>query len=89
MRERGSMSGRQRRPHNELKNAARAYLATLGGGSASIAEIKEAIRPEIGTAPDSSYRSALQDERYFERVSRGVFRLRADGDGGGGDAGIR
>ena len=57
------MSGRQRRPHNELKNAARAYLATLGGGSASIAEIKEAIRPEIGTAPDSSYRSALDAVR--------------------------
>ena len=70
------MSTRSRRPHKELKNAMRAFLATLDGGHASIAEIKEAIRPVVGTAPDSSYRSALQDERYFERVSRGVFRLR-------------
>ena len=56
------MSKRSRRPHTELKNAMRAFLATLDGGHDSIAEIKEAIRPVVGTAPDSSYRSALQDE---------------------------
>jgi hypothetical protein len=66
---------RQRRPHNQLKDAMRAYLATLEGGHASIAEIKLAVEPTVGLAPDSSYRSALQDERYFERVARGVFRL--------------
>ena len=70
------MTDRQRRPHNQLKDAMRSYLATLNGGHASITEIKTAVTDEVGTAPDSSYRSALQDERYFERVSRGVFRLR-------------
>ena len=67
---------RQRRPHNQLKSAMREYLGTLGGGHASIAEIKQSVEPTLGVVPDSSYRSALQDERYFERVARGVFRLR-------------
>lgn len=66
---------RKRRPHNQLKDAMRAYLATLEGGSASIAEIKVGVQSTVGIAPDSSYRSALQDERVFERVGRGVFRL--------------
>ncbi|MFJ4210715.1 hypothetical protein ACIPY2_19845 [Paenarthrobacter sp. NPDC089675] len=67
---------RARRPHGELKNAMRQFLAQNNGGPASITEIKSAVEAQIGAAPDSSYRSALQDERYFERVSRGVFRLR-------------
>lgn len=67
---------RVRRPHGELKNAMREYLASKSGGPASISEIKEGVRGKVGEAPDSSYRSALQDERYFERISRGVFRLR-------------
>jgi hypothetical protein len=54
----------------------REYLGTLDGGHASIAEIKQFVEPALGVVPDSSYRSALQDERYFERVTRGVFRLR-------------
>ncbi len=54
----------------------RDYLASKEGEPASITEIKAAIAPKVGVAPDSSYRSGLQDERYFERVSRGVFRLR-------------
>jgi hypothetical protein len=65
-----------RRPHGELKRAMRDYLASQGGGPASISEIKAAVEPKLGKSPDSSYRSGLQDERYFERVSRGVFRLR-------------
>jgi hypothetical protein len=65
-----------RRPHGELKNAMRQYLAQNNGGPASISEIRSAVEAQVGKAPDSSYRSALQDERYFERVSRGVFRLR-------------
>lgn len=68
-------TSRQRRPHGELKNAMRDYLAERGG-PASIAEIKEGVRDQVGEAPASSYRSALQDERVFERVSRGVFTLR-------------
>lgn len=67
---------RGRRPHNELKTAMRDYLRSKGQ-PASIAEITEALKDKIGIAPASSYRSALQDERYFERVSRGVFKLRA------------
>lgn len=67
---------RKRRPHGELKSAMREYLASRGGGPASISEIKAALEPTLGKRADSSYRSSLQDERYFERVSRGVFRLR-------------
>jgi hypothetical protein len=52
------------------------YLVSLRGKPASIAEIKAAVEPVIGRAPDSSYRSALQDERYFQRVARGVFKAR-------------
>lgn len=57
-----------------LKNAMRDFLVDHGQ-PASIKEIKVAIEPLVGTCPDSSYRSALQDERVFERVSRGVFKL--------------
>ena len=65
---------RRRRPHNMLKNAMRDYLASVGR-PASISEIKVGVEPIVGICPDSSYRSGLQDERYFERVSRGVFKL--------------
>lgn len=68
--------GRLRRPHGEIKNAIREFLESQGGGPASIPEIKDGIRKQIGEAPASSYRSALQDERYFERVERGIFKLR-------------
>lgn len=71
-----SKQPRTRRPHGELKAAMREYLASRNGKPASISEIKEGIRNKVGEAPDSSYRSGLQDERYFERVSRGVFKLR-------------
>ena len=67
---------RKRRPHNEVKNAMRDYLAQLGGESASIAEIRSGIEVVVGTPPASSCRSALQDESVFERIDRGVFRLR-------------
>jgi hypothetical protein len=39
------METRQRRPHNQLKDAMRKYLTTLDGGHASISEIKAAIEP--------------------------------------------
>lgn len=68
-------TGRKRRPHNMLKNAMRDFLAEHGS-EASIAEIKAGVEPVVGICPDSSYRSALQDERVFERVARGVFKLR-------------
>jgi hypothetical protein len=55
----------------------REYLASKNGQPASISEIKAALEPKLGISPASSYRSALQNERYFERVSRGVFKLRA------------
>lgn len=65
---------RKRRPHNELKNAMRDYLVKKSA-PASIAELKAAVKDEVGVAPDSSYRSALQDSSVFERVSRGVFQV--------------
>ncbi len=66
----------RRHPHGELKSAMREYLNTRDGEPASIKEIKAALEPKLGKRPDSSYRSSLQDERYFVRVSRGVFKLR-------------
>lgn len=69
-----SEQGRVRRPHNELKNAMRDFLREHNG-PASISEIREGCKPKVGVAPESSYRSALQDERYFQRISRGVFQL--------------
>ncbi len=67
--------GAPRRPHGELTQAMREFLAAHGK-PASISEIKKGVEPKVGIAPDSSYRSALQNERHFERVSRGVFKLR-------------
>lgn len=72
-----SGSDRQRRPHNELKNAMRDFLAAREGEPATISEIMAGTESVVGRAPDSSYRSALQDERVFERVSRGVFTLKS------------
>lgn len=66
---------RKRRPHGELREAMREFLGARRE-PATIAEIKDGIRARVGEAPESSYRSTLQDERYFERVSRGVFKLR-------------
>lgn len=65
-----------RRPHNEIKFAIRDYLGGLTGKTASISEIRLATAEALGDPPQSSYRSTLQDERYFERVSRGIFRLK-------------
>ena len=67
---------RRRRPHGELRNAMAAYLRSRGGDPVSIPEIQAAVERELGPVPKSSVRSGLQDERLFERVSRGVFRLR-------------
>lgn len=66
----------QRGKRNELKGSIREYLESKNGEPASIAEITAALRSKVGERPSSSYRSTLQDERYFERVSRGVFRIR-------------
>ncbi len=54
-----------------------AFLRSQGGGPATIPEIRAAVEKELdGPVPQSSVRSGLQNERLFERVSRGVFRLR-------------
>lgn len=58
----------------------REYLRFAPNKTASIREIREGTVPTVGEAPQSSYRSALQDERYFIRVSRGVFRLKDEND---------
>lgn len=67
-------SERVRRPHNQLKAEVQAYLLTVDSRTASLTAIRGATEPQLGYPPQSSYRSALQDERYFERVARGVFR---------------
>jgi hypothetical protein len=65
----------KRRPHNELKSAMRVYLKTLEGKTASIPQIRAGTAQALGDPPQSSYRSALQDERYLQRIGRGIFRL--------------
>lgn len=69
------MPDRHRRPHGELRHAMYQYLSEIDR-PASIAEIVGAVEPMVGVAPNSSYRSALQDTRFFERVERGVFKRR-------------
>lgn len=65
-----------RRPHGVVRNAMAEYLRRHGG-PARIPEIQAAVERELGEhLPKSSVRSGLQDERLFERVSRGVFQLR-------------
>jgi hypothetical protein len=65
-----------RRPHGVVRNAMAEYLRRHGG-PAGIPEIQAAVEQELGEElPKSSVRSGLQDERLFERVSRGVFQLR-------------
>lgn len=66
---------RLRRPHNQLKASVQSYLLKQDAHTASLTQIRSATETELGSPPQSSYRSALQDSRYFERVSRGVFRL--------------
>ena len=73
----GVVGERQRRPHGQLREAMRDFLAGRTS-PASIKEIAEGVESRVGVAPASSYRSALQDERYFQRVSRGVFQLTGD-----------
>lgn len=72
------LNGRKRRPHNVYRIAMVEYLLTKPDRTASTTELREATKnyPGIGEdAPQSSYRQNLQDERYFTRISRGVFRL--------------
>lgn len=69
---------RQRRPHNQLKTAVVDYLRGLETQSATTQDIIRATRDSLDNPPQSSYRSALQDERVFRRVSRGCFQLAAN-----------
>jgi hypothetical protein len=72
----GKTRGRLRAIRGELKGFMRDYLATRSE-PATLGEIRTAAEKRLGhPVPQSSVRSGLQDERYFERVSRGVFRLR-------------
>ena len=68
---------RIRRPRGQLPNAIRDFLRPRKGEPATIAEITAGVFPLLGEIPSERYRATLQDERYFERVSRGVFRLKA------------
>jgi len=66
---------RKRRPRNELKALVIAYLESLPDRTAKTSEIRAATSAELDDPPQSSYRSLLQDSRYFERKSRGEFML--------------
>lgn len=68
---------RRRRPRGQLPNAIRDFLRPRNGKPATIAEITAGVHPLLGEVPSERYRAALQNEKYFERVSRGVFRLKA------------
>jgi hypothetical protein len=68
---------RRRRPHGLVRNAMAQYLRVHGGGPATIGDIQLAVEAKLGEKlPKSSVRGGLQDMQMFERVSRGVFRLR-------------
>lgn len=67
---------KRRHPRGALKAAVRDYLAGRDGESATLKEINDAITPKIGEPLSSSLRTTLQDDRYFVRVSRGVFRIK-------------
>jgi hypothetical protein len=58
-----------------LTAAMHAYL-TERGEPATIAEITAGVAEQFPDPPKSSVRGCLQDEKRFERVSRGVFRAR-------------
>lgn len=50
------------------------------GGQAKTAEIHEAVERRLGRPiGSSSVRGGLQNERLFERVRRGEFRLKGEG----------
>jgi hypothetical protein len=62
----------------ELKDAMIEYLRQRGG-QATTMEIQKAMEQRFGRpSGSSSVRGGLQNVRYFERVRRGEFRLRAD-----------
>lgn len=46
------------------------------GGPATIAEIADGVADRFPNPPSSSVRGCLQNEKYFERVSRGVFKAK-------------
>ena len=65
-----------RGPHGLVRNARADYLRRRGV-PAKTADIQAAVEKKLGEPlPKSSVRGGLQDERLFERVSRGVFQLR-------------
>ena len=74
------MTDRKRRPRGQLLGAIREHLESLGGEPATIAEITSVIEPQIGEVPKSSVRATLQNQKYFIRVSRGVFRMRGSAE---------
>ncbi|MEC5149537.1 ATP-dependent protease HslVU (ClpYQ) peptidase subunit [Cryobacterium psychrotolerans] len=67
---------RLRRPHNELKTAIREYMRGLGGGTAATVELTAMLEEKFENVGKSTVRASMQDERYFERVSPGIFRLK-------------
>lgn len=53
-------------------------MQEMGDTPLKTSDIQAALQQRLGRVPQSTVRSSLQDERYFERVSRGEYRLRSD-----------
>lgn len=64
-----------RRRKRGLTTAMHEYLQERGE-PATIKEITAAVQGKFPSPPSSSVRGCLQNEKYFERVSRGVFKAR-------------
>lgn len=64
-----------RRRKRGLTAAMHAYLVERGE-AATIKEITAGVASTFPNPPSSSVRGCLQNERYFERVERGVFKAR-------------
>jgi len=65
-----------RRPRNQLKNAIREYMRGAEGKPMATVDLTIMLEERFGKVGKSSVRVSLQDERYFERVSPGVFTLK-------------
>ena len=61
----------------QLRDAMIEYMRRQGGQARTL-DIHKAMEAQFGRKiGQSSVRGGLQNERYFERVQRGEFRLRA------------
>ena len=67
---------RRRRPRNELKTEIREHMRGLGGAPAATVDLTTMLEKKFEKVGKSTVRASMQDERYFERVSPGIFKLK-------------